>query len=181
MARGRKKKTTSSSFKRGNGKGCIYKLSGNRRRPYAVMITTKIEFNPDTMRAKQIQRYLGYYATEDEAQEALNDYMFNPYDIDSRNITFGEIYERWSAYKFKKISNSTISSYHMAYNYCTPLLDVPIINIKSQQLKDIVDACDHGSSTKKMIKALMCGVFDYAVENDIVAKNYASFIDIEAS
>ncbi|MGN0407349.1 MAG: tyrosine-type recombinase/integrase [Bacteroides sp.] len=71
--------------------------------------------------------------------------------------------------------------YHMAYNYCVPLVDVPIINIKSQQLKDIVEECDRGSSTKKMIKTLMLGVFDYAVENDIVAKNYASFIDIEAS
>ncbi|MBQ6481718.1 MAG: hypothetical protein IJI45_11415 [Anaerolineaceae bacterium] len=49
-----------------NSYGSIVKLSGKRRRPYAVRITTGW-----TDKGRQIQKYLSYHATRREAMAAL--------------------------------------------------------------------------------------------------------------
>ena len=56
-----------------NGFGGISKLSGNRRKPYAVRITIGW-----TDEAKQIVKYLGYYKTRSEALKALSAYTISP-------------------------------------------------------------------------------------------------------
>ena len=82
-----------------NGYGSFYKLSGNRRRPWAVRITTGWERdknNPDSL-GKQKYKILGYYKTRPEAVLALAEYNNEPYDLDSNKITFEELFEKWKA------------------------------------------------------------------------------------
>lgn len=55
-------------MRRPNGGGAIYKLSGNRRRPWAIRITTGWE------NGKQKYKMLGYYESKEEAEMALVDY-----------------------------------------------------------------------------------------------------------
>ena len=57
-----------------NGCGSVRKLSGNRRKPYTVVITMGFEFDEKTGKNKQIRKYLGYFKTEDEALSALANY-----------------------------------------------------------------------------------------------------------
>ncbi len=53
-------------FKRVNGKGSVYELSGNRRNPWAVAVTIEWEKEPNA-RSKQIKKMLGTFETEPKA------------------------------------------------------------------------------------------------------------------
>ena len=62
-----------------NGFGSIYKLKGNRRNPYMVVLTKGyVRVKNNIKREKMI---LGYYCTKKEALSALTNYHENPYDI----------------------------------------------------------------------------------------------------
>ena len=58
-------------MKNENGKGCVMKLSGQRKRPYALRIT--IEYDAKTK--KQKYKYISYHETREEAEMALVDYI----------------------------------------------------------------------------------------------------------
>jgi len=72
-----------------NGYGSITKLSGNRRKPYIVRLTTGYDDE-----GRQLRKVLGYFATRKAALEALAAYSENPYDIDASKITFSQLYEK---------------------------------------------------------------------------------------
>ena len=61
-----------------NGYGTVYKLSGNRRKPFMVRKT--IGWSDE---GKQLYKTIGYYETRKLALAALADYNANPYDIDA--------------------------------------------------------------------------------------------------
>ena len=82
-----------------NGYGSVFKLSGNRRKPFAVRITQGY-----TNDGKQIYKYLSYHATRKEAMQALASYNANPYDIDLNNITFSELYLKKKSRKISAIN-----------------------------------------------------------------------------
>ena len=82
-----------------NGYGSIYKLSGNRRKPWCVRKTTGWQDN-----GQPIYTFIGYYPTRQEALTALADYNKDPYDLQLSSVTFADLYERWSEEHFQKIS-----------------------------------------------------------------------------
>ena len=182
MARGRKPQNKKpENFRRANGSGCVCKLSGNRRKPYIAIVTTGFIFDNNTLKNRQIQKSLGTYATREEAESALAEYNLNPYDLNERSVTFGEIYEIWKKRKFPKLSDSTITSYNAAYKYCKKIKDTPVYQLKTAHLQEIIDSCDHSFATQNNIKTLMNGVFTYCMQNDIVSKNYTEYLEIEFS
>lgn len=182
MARGRKpQKKKADYFRRPNGTGCIKVLSGNRRKPYAAVITTSYEFDPKTLKTKQIQKVLDTFKSKEEAKKCLDDYNENPYDLDAKTVTFKKIYDLWSAEKFKKLSEHTKQSYNCAYKYCAPIEETPVYQLKTAELQNVINSCPSSYATKKIIKTLMIGVFTYCMQNDIVEKNYAGYLEIEPS
>ena len=60
-------------MRRGNGDGSIYKLSGKRRKPYAVRVTIGW-----TTEGKQKYKYIGYYSSKTEAKKDLAEHLTNP-------------------------------------------------------------------------------------------------------
>ena len=60
------------TYKRANGTGSVYKLSGRRRHPYVAIITSGWELNDD--KSTQKRRILGTFRTRNEALIALADY-----------------------------------------------------------------------------------------------------------
>ena len=151
-----------------NGFGCVYKASGNRRKPYIARITT----GWDEATGKQLFKNIGSFITYKEAMTALTDYNADPYDIDASRITFAELYEKWSFNKFPKISNSMMLSYKNAYRACKPLHDLPFVTIKKHQIQTVITESDRTFSGKERMKMLISQLFDYAMESDIVKKNY---------
>ena len=75
-------------MRRGNGDGSIFKLSGKRRKPWAVRITIGWEND-----GKQKFKYLGYYQNKTDAKKALNDYLANPQKMKLEKRTLESIFK----------------------------------------------------------------------------------------
>lgn len=161
-----------------NGFGNISKLPGKRRKPFRARVTTGWELDEEKGKLKQLYKLVGYYKTRQEAMLALAEYHKNPYSIE-QTITFSELYEKWSEEKFKKRnSKSTINGYAAAYNYSADLYDMKFIEIKKPHMQSVIDQCERGHATLRKIKVLFNQLFKYALENDIVDKDYSKFVDI---
>lgn len=156
-----------------NGFGGVYKLNGNRRKPYVARITTGW-----TDEGKQVYRNLGTYRNYKEAMQALSDYNFNPYNLDATAITFSELYDNWSKNKYNKISNSMVLSYKNAYRACKVFYDTPFIEIKKYHIQNLINDCGKTYSGRERMKMLISQLFDYAIENDILSKNYCHYVDL---
>ena len=108
-------------MKNPNGYGSVVKLSGNRRNPFCARKT--VGWNE---KGHPIYKPIGYFKTRQEAMIVLAEYNRNPYDIDLSKITMKELFERWSARDFPKISKSSASSFKSSMKHCKPLWDTPI-------------------------------------------------------
>lgn len=157
-----------------NGYGSIIELKGNRRKPYAVRVTTGWKDG------KQQRKYLGFYKSPTEARLALAEYHMNGYDIDLSKATLGEVYDRWIKRIEQTASKNVLNSHNMAKMRFGRLSNVQITKIKADQLQDWMDSIDDLSAgSKKRIKSTMIQIFKYAIKNDIVSTNYAEYIEIK--
>lgn len=157
-----------------NGFGSIVKLSGNRRKPYAVRITVGWKDG------KQVRKYLGYYKSEAEALIALAEYHKEGYDIDMSKFTLREVFDEWFKTQEKRnLSKSVLATHRMAYNRLGSLGNIPIKNIKAATLQKWYDGIDLKPASKGKVKSTLTMVYDYATNNDIVSKNYAKFMKMD--
>lgn len=162
-----------------NGYGSVYKLSGNRRKPFIVRKTTGWKIDEGSGKLKQLYATIGYYKTQQEAIKALAEYNDSPYDVDSRKITFTQIYEKWSSRKFKsKISRTAVNGYKAAYKLAESLHDMKFADIKTDHLQSVIDHCTKGHGTLKKIKVLFNQLYKYTLENDIADKDYSRFVKL---
>lgn len=160
-------------MKNSNGFGNVYKLSGKRRKPWAARVTVGWDIDPITQEAKQRRKYLGYYSTRAEALVALTNFKENPYDIDADNITFEELYNKWSEQYYAIITPSSSRSYTSAFNHAIPLHDLKMKDIRCSHLEGTIKDAKVGMKTKERMKSLFNLMFDYAERNNLVEKNYA--------
>lgn len=162
-----------------NGYGSVYKLSGNRRRPWAVRITLSCQRDAQGNYHWKY-KYLGYYATQVEALGALARFNASPHDrlIDHSAITFAEVFEQWSMEHYPKISPSNIRGYNASYTLCNSLKSMRFCDIRKMHLQAVIDHCQKNYPTLKKLKILFTVLFKYALENDICTKDYSQYIDI---
>ncbi|KJS85020.1 MAG: integrase [Peptococcaceae bacterium BICA1-8] len=153
--------------------GSVYKLSGKRRKPFIARKT--IGWEDD---GKQIYQTIGYYEKRQDALNALADFNQNPYSIDVATVTFSEIFEKWSKDKFSKISASNVNGYKASYKIAESLHDMKFVEIKKPHMQAVIDNCELGHGSLKKIKVLFNQLFKYALENDIINKDYSKFVEI---
>lgn len=67
--------------------------------PYIVRKTVSWDIDTETVKRKQQYITIGYAPTRVKGLEMLMVYNKNPYDIEASNITFAEVFEKWSAEK----------------------------------------------------------------------------------
>lgn len=157
-----------------NGYGSVYKLSGKRRKPWIVRRTIGWDDN-----GKQLYATLGYYRTRQEGLLALAEYNENPYDLQMSNITFDDVYNRWSKEKFSEYNNrSTIKNYTAAYKHCSPLYKMKMIDIRPYHLQQILDDCSCGYQTVKRIHILFNQMYKWCIRHDCIKRNYADGLKI---
>lgn len=163
-----------------NGYGSVYKLSGNRRKPYVATKTIGFKEN-----GQQILKPIGYYETREQGLQALALYNNAPYNIDLKNITFMELYNKWLERKNIKIEkeemadNSLKLYINACKNHCTPLHNKIFVSIKTTDIQDLIDNCSYGFTIKKYIKGLCNQLFEFASQLDIpINKNYAEFVEL---
>lgn len=160
-----------------NGDGCIYRLSGKRRKPYAVRKTAGWIIDPDTGKSKQTFINLGTFATRTEAMQALAAFNADPYDIKANSITFAEVYEKWSQAYFPTLSSpSSVRTITAAYAYCNGLYDMRMRDIRVSHLEGTILNSTAGNSTKERIKSLFNAMYRYALSHEICDKDYASLM-----
>lgn len=169
-----KTKKEKKKRKNPNGFGSVYELKdGRRRKPWVARITTGW-----TKDGKQKRQIIGYFESSKEALQALVLHKVNPVSPKA-NMTLGELYEEWSESKYRRISKSTIDNYKAAWKYLSKHEKVKVKELRKAQFQKIIDANeDMSKSTLQKIKAVAVMLCDYAVENDIVNKNYAKFVEL---
>lgn len=162
-------------MKNPNGYGSVVKLSGNRRRPFAVRITAGYDSS-----GRQLYEYLGYYETRKDANIALAMYNSNPYDANLRNITFEGLYRKF--YDMKKnqgASEKRLKAYGSLFKKVAPLHRLKMVDIRTIQLQTLFDTfTDEAPLYVREIKSFVGLVFKYAMKTDIVDKNYTQFIEL---
>lgn len=157
-----------------NGYGSVYKLSGNRRRPWIARKTR--EWSED---GKQLFEIIGYYATKAEALQALAEYNDNPYDLEMSRVTFTEIYERFMKDNFDEDTNrSTLKNYTTAYNLSKRLHKMRMADIRPFHMQQVLDTCDTHNAAKRA-HLLYQRMYKWCMEHDAIKKNYADRVKVK--
>lgn len=152
-------------LKRANGTGTVYKLSGRRRRPW-VAAKNKV--------------VLGYYETKAEAMEALD--RLSGRRVSSRyNLTFAEVYAAWSQEHYPDITSAGIRSYKRAYEIFEPLHKEKFRDLRTADYQTVIDAqiaAGYSYSSLSKFKQLVTQMSRWAIREEIINTNFASFIHL---
>lgn len=164
-------------MKRANGTGTICKLAGNRRRPYAVKITTGY-----TETGKLQYKYLSYHRTRTEAEKALNRYVEDPFTLSK--YTLKELYEEYIQIQEKNKADSTIRNHNAAFSHMKPLWDIKMTDIDRQELQKFYANLDVTPSIIGNIRRTMKSLIKYAIKLDIMPLSMLdvhNVLDLEAT
>lgn len=161
-----------------NGTGCVCKLSGKRRKPFAVMKTIGWDINKSTGKLTQNRVTIGYAKTKLEGMKMLAEFNDAPYDLDNCKKTFKQVYDEWSKEKFNSISKSNINGYQASYSSCTSIHSRIFKDIRTNDLQKVIDTCGKNYPTLRKLKVLMNQLYDYAMKRDLCSKDYSQYIDI---
>lgn len=160
-------------MKNPNGYGCVYKLPGKRRKPWAVIVTTGKDYF-----GNQKREYLSYHAKREDALIALAEYQRDPELYDRKSLTLEEVYNEWKKTRFQNIADKTIESYENAWKRLYPLSKIEIILIKKTHIQNLINSLEVGHSAKRHTRSLISQLMDHAMQDDIINKNYAYDIEI---
>lgn len=164
-----------------NGFGQISEIKNRKlRNPFRAMITVgKTETGRSICKPLKPQ---SYFPTYNAAYEALVEYNNNPYDLDVA-ITVSELYEKWTSEYFKTLkSASSIRTITSAWSYCSSIYNMRAKDIRARHIKGCMDdgvAIIKGekrlpsANMQSRIKSLFNLMLDYALEYEIVDRNYA--------
>jgi len=158
------------AMRRGNGEGCIFKLSGARRKPWAVRVTTGW-----TSEGKQKFKYLGYYRTQPEARAALREFLVRPYDLEVAGLTLQEVFDAW--FPHSGLAEVTLKNYKSAFNQCADLHGRVIRSIKVVDIEAALAAVK--PSRQGILKNCLQNVFAYAVKNEVLDKNVVDSVSVK--
>lgn len=162
-----------SSKKRGNGEGTVYKDKSGK-----WIIEYTLGWDVIDGKLKRKKRKKRGFATKHEALQYLPllKQEVPPQDL---NIKFKDLYKNWMNVHAEKVTQSTINCYKSAYKYFEPLYYVEVSKLRTEHLQKCVEDCPHGRRTKENMKALGTSLFRYAMQLDIVDRNYAEYLYIK--
>lgn len=145
-----------------NNYGSVYKLSGNRRKPYAVAITTGWD-----KKGRQQRKIIEYVESRTEGLKILADYHNNPItNFDYINITFKESFDKWfeMTEKENKMAQANKAVYKSVFkNHCIPLYNAKVTELKTVEIQNCIDICTKGYNTKKYIKLIASQIYKYCL------------------
>ena len=154
--------------KRANGSGTIYKMPGNRTKPWA---------------AKRNGIYIGAFKTYADAQKALE--RTTDADINERfNMTFQEVYEAWKPEHERTVTASGIAGYVSAYKHCASLYEQKFRSLRTSDFQKIIihlETVGKSKSTCEKVVQLLSQLSQWAIRENIATVNYAKFLTITAT
>ena len=169
---GAKQLREKSVRKRGNGQGTVYKDKNGK---WITEYTIGWDAEDGTLSRKK--RKKRGFAPKNEAIAYLPN-LKQDLPQQDMNVKFKDLYKKWLDGHTEKVTQSTINCYKSAYKYFSMLYYVEVAKIRTEHLQKCIDECPHGKRTKENMKALGTSLWDYAMQLDIVDRNYAKFIYI---
>lgn len=167
---GEKKKRRKRRF---NGSGCVYKMSGRRARPWAarVEVGTKDDGNP-------IYIYT-FHETPEEAESAIPE-MKKSHNLNPKaEYTISQMWDSFKAARWGKLTESTRTGYEASYSHWKQIHNRPIKSLVTSDMQSIIiSEKDMSFSHLSKMRSLMVALFNIAMKDDIVNKNYASLIEL---
>lgn len=159
------------SIKRVNGTGTVYKRSDLKTNPWVAVTPA----NRDLF-GEQKRQIIGHYPTAQAARDALEDFRRNP--TTKLNITVEELYKEWSLIRYRDMTKSTKESYSGAWIKLKDIYDIKFKELRTAQMQNIINQLveKYSISALQKVKLLLGQLYQYAMQNDIVSKNYAEFI-----
>jgi len=162
-----------------NGFGQISEIKNrNLRNPFRAMVTVG-----KTSTGRPICKPLkpeSYFPTYNDAYTALVEYNKNPYDLEP-SITVKELYEKWTDEYFSTLSDEG-RGVKSAWIYCSSVYDMRVMDIRARHVKGCMEegvafikgkTQNPSASTKNKIKSLFNLMLDYALEYELVDRNYS--------
>jgi len=145
-------------MRRPNGSGTVFKLSGNRRRPWAARKTVGWKSN-----GQPIYAFVGYYENRKDALDALERFNVKPSD---RKVTFGECSDAALKECEDELSKSAMEQMRIASERCKALNRMKMDDVRLNDLQPIVSSTSE--SVGKKTKTYLLKVFSYAVRHEII-------------
>ena len=153
--------------KRANGSGTIYKLPGNRTKPWA---------------AKRNNIFIGSYKTYAAAQKALE--RITDIDVtDKYNMTFAQIYDAWRPVHAREVSAGQMECYAAAYKSCDELHDKKFRLLRKSDFQLVIiqlEGKGRSKSTCEKAMQLFGQLSKWAMDEGIVNQNHAKNVKIAA-
>lgn len=156
-------------MKKPNGYGTIKKLTGNRRRPFAFVVTKNGKQKP--------VEYFENLADAEIFQASYSQQKIKTIE------TFKDIYLEWLPQHINHFnpSKSAISCYKNAFKHCEKIQHLPINEIKYTHYQSIIDEIRQiglSYSSAKKVKSFISLVEKHAMKTDRISKQYAPLINI---
>lgn len=161
-----------------NGFGQISEIKNrNLRNPFRAMISVGKDENGRPI-CKPLKPE-AYFPTYNDAYAALVEYNKNPYDLEP-SITVKELYEKWLPEHEKTVKS--IRSIESAWLYCSAVYGMRVKDLRARHVKGCMEegtVTSRGviktpsASMKNQIKSLFNLMLDYALEYELVDRNYS--------
>lgn len=168
-------------MRRANGTGSVTKLSGNRRRPYVVKVSHRDRYG------FVVQKNLGYYEKAADAQQALEEYnraraAGSAPAADKLSLTVGQVFEGWKEREYRKLKPASIASHNAAWNKrVSRFSERKIRDVGLDDWQALLDEDEDAGLSQSSINndaLLMKALCAYAMERDIIGKDYTKYLDI---
>lgn len=189
----RKPRTNTKRRRLPNGFGSITELKNrNLRKPFwARVCVGRDPFGKPKLKSLKPD---AYFSTYNEAYQALVDYNRNPYDLED-DITVAELYEKWTDVYFRSLeSESSARTITSAWAYCSSIYTMRAKDIRARHIKGCMDEGYRietkgkkkgekvfpTAGTKARMKSMFNLMLDYALEYEIVDRNYARTFEISS-
>ncbi len=165
------RKQTKAPKRRSNrekGTGSVYKLSGNRRKPWVA-----------TYKGKSLGRM---YATRAEAEAAL-DAVVSIRRPELYAYTLEDVYNAWSEVAYRDMIPNTSRGYQLAWSRYPPELRSKLArDVRSEDIQAVVDEMQEARGLSETsgngVKFLYSKLCAWMMQRDLINKNYAKFVSV---
>lgn len=164
---GRKQVQAERIKRRPNGAGSVTKVKGKLAKPWRARMT----LNGHSVT-------VGYYETQAEGFKAIASYE-PPQSSVRKDMDLGAVYDAWSAVKYDLLSRQAVDNYKAAWKRLGKLSAVSVCAIKSQDYQQIIDAMVRDKMSRSScdkVRNLASQLSQWAMQNDLIDKNYAEFL-----
>lgn len=161
---GAKQVRETSTKKRGNGQGSVFKLPNGK---YKAMVT--VGYYMDAGGKQRRKTHSQVFTTKKEAIAALPRLLSEPVKKQKKSITFKELYDKW--FPTHKAGKSTMDGYRYAMKYFEPVWFYPMDDLDIDDLQECLDNCGKGRRTQENMKAVCGLVYKYGIPRQSVPDN----------